>query len=154
MYAWLVTLHLLGVVLFLVCHAVSMWVAFRVRGEPDRAVIAALLAMSARGSRFMYLGFLLLGVGGMGAAWSAGLLLAPWVMASYAVLVVTFVAMYAIGAAFYFPIREGLDGTAKVPRLDDVELRSRLANRRPEALASIGVVALVLLVAVMSLKPG
>ena len=40
MYAWLVALHLVGFVVFLVCHAVSMWVAFRIRSEPDRAVIA------------------------------------------------------------------------------------------------------------------
>jgi hypothetical protein len=154
MYAWLVTLHLLGLVVFLVCHAVSMWVAFRVRGEPDRAVIAALLGLSARGNQVMYLGLLMLAIGGLGAAWSAGLLLAPWVIASYVILVVTFIGMYALGAGFYYPLREGLEGTEKTPRLDDDGVRAVLAgSRRPEALALVGLTSLALLVAVMTLKP-
>src|SRR5690242_9879473 len=118
MYAWLVALHVIGVVVFLLCHAVSMWVAFRIRTEPDRAVVAALLGMSARGNQVMYLGFVLLGIGGLGAAGMAGWLTAPWVVASYVVLVVTIIAMYAIGAGFYYPIRDGLAGTEKTPRLD------------------------------------
>jgi hypothetical protein len=154
MYAWLVTLHLIGLVVFLICHAVSMWVAFRIRGEQDRGVIAALLGMSARGSQVMYLGFVLLGVGGLGAAAIAGWLTAPWVVASYVILVVTIIAMYAMGAGFYYPIREGLEGTPKTPRLHDDELRATLAgSRRPEVLAGIGLTALVALVALMVLKP-
>ena len=68
MYTWLVMLHLVGFALFLVAHVVSMWASFRIRGEPDRAVVAALLGLSSRGSQLMYLGFLLLGIGGLGAA--------------------------------------------------------------------------------------
>jgi hypothetical protein len=155
MYAWLVALHLIGFAVFLVCHAVSMWVAFRIRGEPDRAVIAAMLGMSARGNQAMYAGFVLLGIGGLGAAAIAGWLTAPWVVASYVVLAVTLVAMWAMGAGFYYPLRDGLEGTDKTPRLDDDQLRATLAaSRRPEALAAIGVTALLILVLLMVLKPG
>ena len=155
MYAWLVTLHLVGFVIFLLCHAVSMWVAFRIRGEPDRAVIAAMLAMSARGNQAMYLGLILIGIGGLGAAWIAGWLTAPWVIVSYVVVAVTLVAMWAMGAGFYYPLREGLEGTEKTPRLDDDQLRATLAaSRRPEALAAIGLTALLILVLLMVLKPG
>jgi hypothetical protein len=155
MYPWLVAVHLVGLVVFLACHGVSMFVAFRVREEPDRAVIAALLGLSARGNQVMYLGLLLLGIGGLGAAATAGWLLAPWVIASYVVVAVTILAMWAMGAGFYYPIREGIEGTPKTPRLDDAELRARLAaSRRPEALAGVGLTALVLLVWLMTLKPG
>ena len=155
MYAWLVLLHLIGFVVFLLCHAVSMFVAFRIRGEPDRAVITAMLGMSARGNQIMYLGFILLGVGGLGAAASVGWLTAPWVVASYVVLAITLVAMWAMGAGFYYPLREGLEGTEKTPRLDDEQLRATLVgSRRPEALAAIGFTSLVILVALMVLKPG
>ena len=154
MYPWLVVLHLLGLVVFLACHGVSMFVAFRIRNEADRDVIAAMLALSSRGNQAMYLGLLLLGIGGLGAAASAGLLLAPWVVASYVVVVVTLLAMYAMGAGFYYPLREGLTGTEKTPRLDDAELRARLASRRPEALAAIGLTSLAVLVWLMTIKPG
>ena len=154
MYAWLVTLHVIGVVVFLLCHAVSMWVAFRIRTEPDRAVIAALLGMSSRGNQVMYLGFILLGIGGLGAAGMAGWLTAPWVVASYVVLVVTLIAMYALGAGFYYPIRDGLVGTEKTPRLDDDQLHATLASsRRPEVLATVGLTAIVVLVWLMVMKP-
>ena len=60
--------------------------AFRIRRESDRDVISALLGLSSRGSQVMYLGFLLLGIGGLGAAVNAGWLTAPWVVASYVVI--------------------------------------------------------------------
>ena len=155
MYPWLVALHLLGLVVFLACHGVAMFVAFRVRGEEDRNVIAALLGLSARGNQVMYLGLLLLGIGGLGAAANAGLLLAPWVIGSYVVVVVTFIAMAAMGSGFYYPLRDGLEGTAKTPRLEDAELRAVLASsRRPEALAAVGLTALALLIWLMTIKPG
>jgi hypothetical protein len=154
MYAWLVLLHLVGFVVFLLCHAVSMWVAFRIRGEPNRDVITALLTMSSRGNQAMYLGLILLGIGGLGAAGMAGLLTAPWIVASYVVLAVTLIAMWAMGSGFYYPLREGLEGTEKTPRLDDEQLRATLmGSRRPEALAGIGFTSLVILVALMVLKP-
>jgi hypothetical protein len=153
-YTWLVVLHLLGLVLFLLAHGVSMWVAFRIRREDDRAVIAAMLDLSAQGNRVAYLGLLLLGIGGLGAAGSAGLLLAPWVVASYVVLGATLVAMWAMGAGFYYPLRDGLAGTEKVARLEDDELRARLRDsRRPEVLAAIGLGALAVLVWLMTAKP-
>jgi hypothetical protein len=154
MYAWLVMLHLVGFAMFLVAHGVSMWASFRIRGEPDRAVVAALLGLSSRGSQLMYLGFLLLGIGGLGAAASVGWLTATWVVASYVVIVVVILLMYIVGAGFYYTLRDGLEGTEKTPRLDDAELVARLDNRRPEALALIGGVGLLILIWLMTVKPG
>ena len=102
----------------------------------------------------MYLGFLLLGIGGLGAAANVGWLTATWVVASYVVIVVVILLMYMVGAGFYYPIRDGLEGTEKTPRLDDAELAARLDNRRPEALAVIGFAGLLILFWLMALKPG
>jgi hypothetical protein len=111
--------------------------------------------MSSRGNQVMYLGFILLGIGGLGAAGIAGLLTAPWVVASYVVLAITLVAMWTMGSGFYYPLREGIEGTEKTPRLDDDQLRATLfGSRRPEALAGIGFTSLVILVALMVVKPG
>ncbi len=49
MYPWLVALHLLGLVVFLLAHGVSMWVAFRIRGERERDVVVAMLEPRSRG---------------------------------------------------------------------------------------------------------
>src|SRR4029078_2408262 len=102
----------------------------RIREETYSPLIAPLLGLASRGNQMMYIGLLLLGIGGLGAAASAGLLLAPWVIASYVVVVVTLLAMWAMGSGFYYPLREGLAGTEKTPRLDDAELRATLTRSR------------------------
>ena len=153
MYDWLVSLHLVGFAIFLVAHAIGMWASFRIRNERDRAVIAALLGLSVRGSQVMYIGLLLLLIGGFGAAATAGLLLAPWMIASYVTLVVVFVLMSAIAGMFYHPLRAALEGTDRIHQLSDDELVARLQNRRPELLAAIGGTGIVLLVVLMTVKP-
>jgi hypothetical protein len=154
MYPWLVALHLVGLVVFLLAHGVSMWVAFRIRGERNRDVVAAMLALSLRASRVVYVGLLLLGLGGLGAAWSAGLLAAPWNLAAYGVVVAVLVAMFAIASPYYHGLRAEIAGTADTPPLDDAALAARLRTRRPELLATIGGLGVVALVLLMSVKPG
>jgi hypothetical protein len=66
-YQWLVVVHLVGLVVFAVCHGVSVFVAFRIRGSRDRSLVLELLALSQRANQFAYLGLLLLIVGGIGA---------------------------------------------------------------------------------------
>ncbi len=153
MYQWLVFIHLIGLVLFVAMHGISMWVTFRVRATPDPDTVRLLLGLSARGNQVMYLGLLLLAIGGLGAAWQAGLLLAPWVVASYVVLVGVFIGMYAAGAALYYPLREALSPKEGEP-IGAEELARRLDNRRPEILTLVGGGGLAILVWLMVLKPG
>lgn len=154
MYPWLVLLHLLGLVVFLLAHGVSIFVAFRIRGEPRRDVVIAMLELSRRAAQVVYVGLALLGLGGIGAAWSAGLLTAPWVVASYVVVAVVLVAMYAIASPYYHGLRGELAGTDDTPPLDDAALAIRLRTRRAEILAATGGVGLVVVVALMTIKPG
>ena len=114
MYPWFVALHLVGLALFLVTHGVSMWVAFRVRGETRRDVLAALLGMSSRSNQVMYLGLILLGIGGLAAGATAGWLDAPWVVASYAVFLAVLLLMFVVASPYYYRLRDGLEGTDKV----------------------------------------
>lgn len=154
MYPWFVALHVVGVVLFLVTHGVSMWVAFRIRHETSREVLAALLGMSARSSQVMYLGLAVLGAAGLAAAASVGWLGASWVVASYAVLLAVLLLMFVIASPYYSRLRDGLEGSEKVARLDDEALRAQLRTRRPEVLALVGGSGLVILVWLMAVRPG
>jgi hypothetical protein len=154
-YTWLVVLHLLGLLLFVGAHGVSAWVAFRLRGERDRSVIEALLGLSLTGTRIAYAGLLALIVGGLGAAWDAGLLLAPWIIASYVVFVAVLVAMYSVATPYYMGIREGLQPKPGAgDPISDADLVARLDSRRPEVLAIVGGVGLVVLTWLMTAKPG
>ena len=152
MYQGLVFLHLVGVLVFAIAHGVSMFAAFRVRSERDPNVIAAILGLSKLAVGMLYVGLLLLAIGGLGAAWSAGTLLAPWAIASYVVLVAVLVAMYALATPYYVKVRALVgDGTAAV---DPSELERLLATRRPEILVGVGGVGLLVLVALMVYRPG
>lgn len=153
MYQWLVFVHLLGLVIFALCHGVSLFVAFRVRRIADPAVAAGYLQLSQSANQAMYLGLLLLAIGGIGAASTGNLWGQPWILASIVVLVVVIVLMYAVGAAYYYRLRDALAGKDGAPPLTGAELTQRLSTRRPEALAAIGGVGLVVLIWLMVLKP-
>jgi hypothetical protein len=155
LYPWFVLAHVGGTLLFVGAHGVSMWMSFRLRGEHDRAAVTSLLTTSAAATRVAYLGLLLLGIGGIGAATIAGLWTTPWVLGSVVIFVAAFVVMYAVGAPYYYGLRDAIAGNEKkgVTPATDEELAARLVSRRPEILAASGGTALVLLVALMVLKP-
>ena len=149
MYSWLVFVHLVGLVVFAIGHGVSVFVAFRARSERDPKVIATLLDMSKNAVGALYLGLLLLAIGGLGAAWQGGLLTAPWVVASYVVLGVVLVVMWSVATPYYVKVRE----MAKDAAAGDGRLAAALDTRRPEILLGVGGVGLLVLVWLMVLKP-
>jgi hypothetical protein len=154
MYSWFVVVHLAGLVVFVLGHGVSAFMAFRIRGSRDRSFVWELLELSQRANRVAYLGLLLLAIGGIGAAAQTGLFTTTWVVATTIVLIVVLVAMFAIGAGFYYPIRDKMtkpkDGS---PLLDGDQLAAALDNRRPDILAAIGLGGLFVMIALMVLKP-
>lgn len=154
MYLWFVLLHLVGIVLFVAMHGVSMAISFWLRGQRDRATIVSMLALSSRSTQVAYLGLILLGIGGLGAAANVGWLTASWVVGSYVVVAVVLVAMFAVAAPYYYGLRDAIDGAKDTVPIDDVALVERLASRRPEVLAAIGGIGLLALVWLMVMKPG
>lgn len=152
MYQTLVFLHLVGVVIFAVAHGVSIFAAFRVRRETDPRIVAAVLDMSKSAVKLLYLGLLMLGVGGLGAAWQAGLLLAPWAIASYVVLIIVIGVMYGVATTYYIHVRDMVsrDGPDAPDR--DV-LRQTLDTRRPEVLTGVGSLGMLVLLWLMVVRP-
>ena len=155
MYQWLVVVHLVGLVVFAVCHGVSAFVAFRIRGSRDRSLVIELLALSQRANQFAYLGLLLLLVGGIGAGAQSGVLTATWVLATGAVLIAVLVAMFGLAAGFYYPLRRRLaeESPADGAPLSGDALVAALDNRRPDLLAAVGFGGLIVMVALMVFKP-
>ena len=94
-------------------------------------------------------------VGGIGAGVQAGSLTTTWVVATSVVLIAVLVAMFALAAGFYYPIRDrltkpNLDGSSL---LDGDQLAAALDNRRPDILAVVGLGGLLVMIALMVLKP-
>jgi hypothetical protein len=152
MYQALVLLHLVGVVIFAAAHGVSMFVAFQVRRETDRRVMRSLLGLSKRAVILLYAGLLMLAIGGFGAAASTGVLLAPWAIASYAVLAVIVMVMWFVGTTYYVDLRTALadDGPDAA---DPAVIQQTLATRRPEILLVAGSIGMLVLLWLMVVRP-
>ena len=156
LYPWFVFAHLVGVVLFAVSHGASVFVAFRVRGERDRRALASLLGMSKAALGPMYMGLLLIVLGGLGAAAALDLWFEPWILASAVVLVVVLGVMYSVASPYYDRVRQavGDPATEAGPAADEAALSALLDTRRPEILVTVGGLGLVILLWLMVVKPG
>ncbi len=75
-------------------------------------------------------------------------------IATSVVLIVVLVAMFALAAGFYYPLRRRMaDDAGGGAGLDGDELVAALDNRRPEILAAVGLGGLLVMIALMVLKP-
>jgi hypothetical protein len=153
-YQWFVFVHLVGLVLFAFAHGASAFVSLRLPGQRDRALVLSYLETSQLATRTMYIGLVLLLIGGAGAASINDFWSKPWVLGSIVVLIVVIVLMYALGTGYYAPLRAQLAGKDGAAPITDEALASRLDERRPRLLAGIGVLALLLIIWLMVLKPG
>lgn len=153
-YRWWVLLHILGVAVFIAAHGVSMWVAFKVRGERDRTRIETLLQLSGSSIALMYAGLLVLVIGGViagfaGRWWSFG-----WIWLAIGLLVMISVVMMAVSSPYYRRIKEAVKlRPSGVPRVSDEELDELLHARAPMISAWLGIATLAAIIWLMVWKP-
>lgn len=156
LYPWFVFAHLAGLVLFAISHGASAFMAFRLRRARDPQTVAALLEVGSMSLGPMYIGLLLLIVGGLGAAWTANLWSQPWLVASIVVFAIVLVTMWAVASPYYMGLRKAVaePGSDGAPGATADALAAQLDSRRPDILATIGTVGLLVLVWLMVIKPG
>jgi hypothetical protein len=112
-----------------------------------------MLALSGAAVGVMYPSLLLLLAGGIWAAFAGDLWGRWWVWASLGLLVGIAVAMYAVGTRYYVGLRQRLAVEGGVAP-GDPDLAAVLDSRRPEVLAAVGGIGLVLILWLMVVKPG
>jgi len=159
LYPWVVLVHVVAAFLFILAHGASAIVSFRLRAERDPTRVLALLDLSASTIGPMYgtLGLLLLAgiaAGIMGNWFSKG-----WIWVALGVFIVITVLMYVVATTYYVGIRRALGQVragSKEPApqpLPTEQLLALLDSRRPDAIAAIGVVGLVVILWLMEFKP-
>lgn len=144
LYSWLKFIHILSVGTFLFVHGVAGGTAFLLRG-PVTATTRTLLQASRVTSQASYPLVLLILITGIWMTFAGNWGHQVWPWAALVILVLTLGVMGAI-ARPYYQAREAAGGP-------DAALASRLANTRPVLAAAVGVVALVLIFALMVFKP-
>jgi hypothetical protein len=164
LYPWIVYVHVSAAFGFVLAHGVAVFAAFRIRGERDRARIAALLDLSTASHGLMYGSLVVLVVAGLTAGAVGGWLGRLWIWTSLGVLVVVTVAMTLIATRHYLALRL-LVGASVSPRQArtpapppdpervEEEVAARLRSRRPELLAGIGGGGLLIVIWLMLAKP-
>jgi hypothetical protein len=161
-YPWIVLAHVIGAFGFILAHGVSAFVAFRIRADRRPEQVLAMMDLSSASLTVMYPSLALLLVAGVVAGFARGWWGQLWIWAAIALLVAIGTAMYVIGTRYYIEVRhavgkaspqDGKDAPAPIP-LSPQELAMLLESRRPEVLATIGGIGLVVILWLMVVKPG
>ena len=157
-YPWVVFVHVIGAFGFAVSHGVSAAVALRLRHERAVERVRALLELSQLATGAMYVALLVLLIGGIAAAFIAGLWGRGWIWTAIAALILVTAFMYVRASRYYGELR-GSVGLPNYQRpdapigVDEVEMARLLASPRAMELAGVGTAALLLILWLMFFKP-
>jgi hypothetical protein len=144
LYTWLLFIHVLSVGAFLFAHGVSGAASFLVRG-PVTPMTRQLLAVSQRAGIVADPAIILVLITGVWMTFTGSWARQGWPWVALGVLIASFAAMVFIARPYYIA-----RDAAKGP---DEALAAKLAVTKPELGAGIGIVALVILFALMVFKP-
>jgi hypothetical protein len=158
---WIVFLHIAGAFMFVAGHGVSMFVAFQLRRERDRARLAALLDLSGKSLGIAGIGLLVLFLSGIVAGIVLGSFGQWWIWISLALLIVISGLMTPVGSMYFNRIRLGLGqriGRMKATEPDpipasDADLAALLMTRAPETLLYLGAGGFLVILWLMRFKP-
>lgn len=158
---WVVFIHIASAFAFAAGHGVSLFVAFRLRGERDPARVAALLDISRYSLPAAGLGLIALLVSGIAAGIMLGSFNQAWIWISLVLLVVIGILMTPMAANYYTTLRRAVGQRTRGMKTDEPdpapvsadELAVLLASRRPEQLLLVGGVGFVVILWLMVFRP-
>ena len=144
LYSWLLFIHVLSVGAFLFTHGFTGAASFLLRG-PVSPSTRSLLVLSQRMAVAAYPALLLIIITGIWMTFAAHWNNRVWPWAALGLLIVA-IAFMGFASRAYYMARDAAKGA-------DEEVAAKLANTQPQLAAAIGVVALVILFALMVFKP-
>jgi hypothetical protein len=154
MYQWLVYAHLISVTGFLVAHGASAAMGLRLRRETSPDSIRSLVVLSTLSTRVTYPFLALVLLTGIAAGFAGRWWGSRWIWSAIAVLVLTVIVMNVLGQQ-YNPLRgEARERRHRGPVAETPDVIRKVASStRPGPITATGVVALLILLWLMILKP-
>lgn len=158
---WIVFIHVAAAFTFAAGHGVTMYVAFAVRREKDRARMATLLDLSGAALASAGIAVLVVLIAGILAGIVAGSWSHAWIWVSLVLFIAIGVAMTPIGSAWFNKLRLALGQRTRslkagdpdpVPASDS-ELAALQASKVPETLLAIGGGGFLVIVYLMMFRP-
>jgi hypothetical protein len=158
---WIVFIHVLAAFVFVAGHGVSMYAAFAVRRERDRARIASLLDLSGAAIGAATLGLIVVLIAGILAGIVGGSFGRAWIWVSLVLLIGIGSAMTPIGVGWFNKLRAALGqrtrnlkaGDPDPMPASDGELAALQASKVPEQLLGIGGGGFLVILYLMMFKP-
>ena len=158
---WIVWIHVVGVLLFLLGHGVTAAVVLKLRTERDPAAVRTLLDLSRRSLNFASIGLLIWLVGGIlagfsGNHWTTG---QYWIWVSLVLAIAVIVMMAPMGRLYFNRIRVTVGLTEKSNTVDpdfvvdQSAMEAAILSGHPMVLASMGILTIVVLSWLMSFRP-
>ena len=161
LYPWIVFLHIAGAFIFAMSHGVAAWSSYRLDKERDPGRVRGLLELMSESLTGVYVGILVLLVGGIWAGIIGGHFARGWIWAALILLIAIMVAMYLMATRYYGTLREAVgirsmntkkDAPDPTP-VSQAELDALLARNPSGPIAGVGFGGLVLILLLMVLKP-
>jgi hypothetical protein len=160
-YPWIVLLHIVGAFLFVASHGVAIWMTVQISRERDRSRITALLDLSSASMTGLYVGLLLVLVGGIWAGIMGDWFRRVWIWLALGLLIAISVVMYVVATPFFKELRAAVgqrtmglpkDAPDPIP-LPDHEIAAIAARTPVNVLAGIGFGGLLIILWLMVVKP-
>jgi len=158
---WIVFIHVAAAFVFAAGHGVSMYAAFAVRREKDRARMGSLLDLSGAAVNVATIGLIVLFIAGILAGIVVGSFGRAWIWVSLVLLVIIGSAMTPIGVGWFNKLRVALglrtrnfkEGDADPIPVSDGELAALQVSKVPETLLAIGGGGFLVILYLMMFKP-
>ena len=158
---WLKFAHIIGAVLFVGGHGVSMAMALRLRHEREPARMLAMLDLSASALNLASIGMLVLLVAGIVDGIVGGYFGRLWIWAALVIFLATGFAMTPLASGHFNAIRQALGQRTRQMKEADPDpvplpmeqTIALAAGPRPVQVAAFGGTALLVLLWLMTFKP-
>src|SRR5215208_6335049 len=105
LYPWVILLHISGAFLFAASHGVAIWMAMQIARERDRTRIAALLDLSSASLSGLYLGLVLLLIGGIWGGLIGNWFGRLWIWLALGMVIAISVVMYMVATPYFRALR-------------------------------------------------
>ncbi len=150
LYNWIVFLHILGAFTFVLAHGVAAGVSLKLREERELPRVQALLELSNTATQGMYVGLVILLIGGITAGFMAGLWGRGWIWTALVLLVAMIAFMFARASRYYGEVRRAAGLAYYIPGkgsggpapANTGELGRLLGSSRAMELAGVGTLGL------------
>jgi hypothetical protein len=161
LYPWVILLHVIGAFMFAASHGVAIWMTMVLPRERDRTRMAALLDLSSASLGGVYVGLVLLLIGGIWGGIMGSWFGSLWIWVALVLLIAIAVVMYIVATPYFRSLRDAIGiksqyGPKDAPdpvALPDADVVA-LAARSPVAVLSVvGVGGLVIILWLMVVKP-